>query len=86
MKAGGFSEDVEDRMKDVDLCLKLEKLGYRNVYEPGIAVILQDHQRGRKQGCKTGCSVCKEVEKSASDAGQILQQQSVTGQYGFQNP
>ena len=38
LKAGGFSEDVEDRMKDVDLCLKLEKLGYRNVYEPGIAV------------------------------------------------
>lgn len=48
LKAGGFSEDVEDRMKDVDLCLKLEQLGYSNIYEPGIALILQDHRRGRK--------------------------------------
>lgn len=59
LKAGGFSEDVEDRMKDVDLCLKLEKLGYRNVYEPGIAVILQDHQRGRKQGARPAAQFAK---------------------------
>ena len=59
LKAGGFSEDVEDRMKNVDLCLKLEKLGYRNVYEPGIAVILQDHQRGRKQGIRPAAQFTK---------------------------
>ena len=59
LKAGGFSEDVEDRMKDVDLCLKLEKLGYRNVYEPGISVILQDHQRGRKQGARPAAQFAK---------------------------
>ena len=36
LKARGFSEDVEDRLKDVDLCLKLEQLGLKNIYEPGI--------------------------------------------------
>lgn len=59
LKAGGFSEDVEDRMKDVDLCLKLEKLGYRNVYEPGTAVILMDHPKGRKKGTRPAVQFMK---------------------------
>jgi len=49
LKVGGFSEDVEDRLKDVDLCLKLEKLGYKNIYEPGIVLMEQKlHTRRRK--------------------------------------
>ncbi len=47
--AGGFSEDVEDRMKDVDLCLKLERLGFKNIYEPGIIFIEQKYGSGRKK-------------------------------------
>ncbi len=48
LRAGGFSEDVEDRMKDVDLCLKLEALGLRNVYEPGILLTEQKGPRRKK--------------------------------------
>lgn len=59
LKAGGFSEDVEDRMKDVDLCLKLEQLGYSNIYEPGIALILQDHRRGRKLAVRPAAQFMK---------------------------
>lgn len=49
LQAGGFSEDVEDRMKDVDLCLKLERLGFKNIYEPGITFIEQKYGSGRKK-------------------------------------
>lgn len=52
LKAGGFSEDVEDRMKDVDLCLKLEKLGYTNIYEPGVVLIEQKYQMRRKKAIR----------------------------------
>lgn len=48
LDAGGFSEDVEDRMKDVDLCLKLERLGFRNIYEPG-AFLIEQKRRIRKR-------------------------------------
>lgn len=47
LEAGGFSEDVEDRMKDVDLCLKLENIGLRNVYDPGI--ILTEQKTARRK-------------------------------------
>lgn len=50
--AGGFSEDVEDRMKDVDLCLKLERLGFKNIYEPGIVLIEQKYGSGRKKAAR----------------------------------
>lgn len=52
LDAGGFSEDVEDRMKDVDLCLKLEKLGLGNVYEPGIILIEQKCRITRKKSAR----------------------------------
>lgn len=52
LEAGGFSEDVEDRMKDVDLCLKLEKLGYTNIYEPGVVLIEQKYQMRRKKAIR----------------------------------
>ena len=55
----GLDESFTISLNDVDLCLKLEKLGYRNVYEPGIAVILQDHQRGRKQGARPAAQFAK---------------------------
>ena len=32
LEAGGFSQDVEDRLKDVDLCLKLETLGFHLIF------------------------------------------------------
>ena len=46
-------------MKDVDLCLKLEQLGYSNIYEPGIALILQDHRRGRKLAVRSAAQFMK---------------------------
>lgn len=49
LKVGGFSEDVEDRLKDVDLCLKLEQLGLKNIYEPGIVLIEQRRRARRKR-------------------------------------
>ncbi len=49
LEAGGFSEDVEDRFKDVDLCLKLEGLGLRNIYDPGIVLIEQKGRNPRKK-------------------------------------
>ncbi len=52
LKAGGFSEDVEDRMKDVDLCLKLEGLGLLNVYDPGIVLIEQRYRTRRKKNAR----------------------------------
>ncbi len=48
LKAGGFSEDVEDRLKDVDLCLKLERLGLLNIYDPGI-ILVESRQRIRRK-------------------------------------
>lgn len=48
LSAGGFSEDVEDRMKDVDLCLKLEALGLSNVYDPGVVVTERKSARRKK--------------------------------------
>lgn len=52
LEAGGFSEDVEDRMKDVDLCLKLERMGLRNVYDPGIVLTEQRHARRKRAARK----------------------------------
>ncbi|MBS6396882.1 MAG: glycosyltransferase [Clostridiales bacterium] len=53
LMAGGFSEEVEDRMKDVDLCLKLEKLGLKNIYDPGVILVEQKHTGHRKKGTRT---------------------------------
>ncbi len=53
LKAGGFSEDVEDRMKDVDLCLKLEGLGLRNIYDPGALIVEQRRRVRRKKSRRT---------------------------------
>ena len=39
-------------MKDVDLCLKLEKLGYFNIYEPGVVLIEQKYQMRRKKAIR----------------------------------
>ena len=52
LRAGGFSEDVEDRMKDVDLCLKLEQLGLKNIYDPGVILVEQKHRVRRKKAVK----------------------------------
>ncbi|MCD8362976.1 MAG: glycosyltransferase [Lachnospiraceae bacterium] len=52
LKVGGFSEDVEERMRDVDLCLKLERLGLRNVYEPGAVFILQKGRAPRRRNVR----------------------------------
>lgn len=52
LEAGGFSEDVEDRLKDVDLCLKLEQLGLKNIYEPGIVLIEQRYRTRRKRNAR----------------------------------
>jgi GT2 family glycosyltransferase len=52
LKVGGFSEDVEDRLKDVDLCLKLEQTGLRNVYDPGIVLIEQKYRIRRKKAIR----------------------------------
>lgn len=49
LRVGGFSEDVEDRMKDVDLCLKLEGIGLKNIYEPGIVLITRERAVSRKK-------------------------------------
>ena len=52
LEAGGFSEDVEDRMKDVDLCLKLERLGYLNIYDPGIVLVEQNYRSHKKKAAR----------------------------------
>lgn len=52
LRVGGFSEDVEDRMKDVDLCLKLEQSGFLNVYDPGIVLIEQKYRTRRKKSAR----------------------------------
>ncbi len=52
LKAGGFSEDVEDRMKDVDLCLKLERMGLQNVYEPGVLLIEQKYRTRKRKAAR----------------------------------
>ncbi len=59
LKAGGFSEDVEGRMRDVDLCLKLERLGLRNVYEPGAVFILQKCREGRRKAVRPAVQFAK---------------------------
>lgn len=56
LRAGGFSEDVEDRLKDVDFCLKLEQLGFKNIYEPGIVFIEQKYHTRRKKMLKPAVS------------------------------
>lgn len=53
LKAGGFSEEVEDRCKDVDLCLKLEQLGFHNVYDPAVILIRQGRALQKKQVPRT---------------------------------
>lgn len=52
LQAGGFSEDVEDRLKDVDFCLKLEKMGYKNIYEPGIVLVEQKMSTRRRKAVR----------------------------------
>ncbi|MDO4261325.1 MAG: glycosyltransferase [Eubacteriales bacterium] len=52
LEAGGFSEDVEDRFKDVDLCLKLEGLGRRNRYDPGIVLVTGGESARRRRTVK----------------------------------
>ncbi len=48
LEVGGFSEDVEDRMKDVDLCLKLECIGLHNIYDPGIVLTEQKYANRKR--------------------------------------
>lgn len=52
LEAGGFSQDVEDRLKDVDLCLKLETLGFHNIYEPGVFLVEQNYRTRKKKGSR----------------------------------
>ena len=52
LRVGGFSDDVEDRMKDVDLCLKLEQLGLRNIYDPGVVLLEQKVPVRRKKAAR----------------------------------
>ncbi len=59
LKVGGFSEDVEERMRDVDLCLKLERLGLRNVYEPGAVFILQKCRETRRKAARPAAQFAK---------------------------
>lgn len=56
LEAGGFSEDVEDRLKDVDLCLKLEELGLKNIYDPGI-ILIEQKMRVRRKRSPRGAAV-----------------------------
>jgi len=49
LRADGFSEDVEDRLKDVDLCLKLEKIGLKNIYDPGVILVEKKKSVFRKK-------------------------------------
>lgn len=56
LEAGGFSEDVEDRLKDVDLCLKLEELGLKNIYDPGI-ILMEQKMRVRRKRSVRGAAV-----------------------------
>ena len=53
LQAGGFSEEVEDRYKDVDLCLKLEQLGLNNVYDPGVILLCQGRTLQKKKAQRT---------------------------------
>lgn len=53
LKVGGFSDDVEDCVKGVDFCLKLEGLGLKNVYEPGVMVLEQKGHFVKKKTTKT---------------------------------
>lgn len=52
LEVDGFSEEVEDRMKDVDLCLKLEKRGYLNIYEPSIILVEQNYRTRRRKAAR----------------------------------
>ena len=63
LKVGGFSEDVEDRMKDVDLCLKLEQLGLKNIYDPNIVLLEQKHPRSRKRSVRPAVNFEKKWKK-----------------------
>lgn len=63
LKARGFSEDVEDRLKDVDLCLKLEQLGLKNIYEPGI-VFMEQRYRARRKRTARGAAVFEKKWKN----------------------
>ena len=53
LQAGGFSEEVEDRYKEVDLCLKLEQLGLNNVYDPGVILLCQGRTLQKKKAQRT---------------------------------
>lgn len=66
LEVGGFSEDVEDRLKDVDLCLKLEQLGLRNIYDPGIVVLEQKRHRPRKRSARPAVNFEKKWKKLLS--------------------
>ena len=71
LQAGGFSEEVEDRYKDVDLCLKLEQLGLNNVYDPGVILLCQGRTlQKKKRSGQQRFSV--KVESAAGTTGWIL--------------
>jgi len=45
---GGFAEDLPVALNDVDFCLRLQKAGYRNVFEPE-AVLIHHESLSRGQ-------------------------------------
>ncbi len=49
LQAGGFSEEVEDRYKDVDLCLKVRKNGSLIVYDPYVQLY---HMESKTRGAE----------------------------------
>lgn len=42
-EAGGFSEEYFLNYEDIDLCRKIEDIGYKNYYFPGVKCIHLDH-------------------------------------------
>jgi GT2 family glycosyltransferase len=48
-KAGGFNEDFVLCGSDVDLCLRIHSLGYRNIYTP--YAVLYHHESVSRKGC-----------------------------------
>ncbi len=63
LEVGGFSEDVEDCMKDVDLCLKLEKSGLQNIYEPGVVLIKRGRKSRKRKALRPGVSFEKKWQE-----------------------
>lgn len=63
LKVGGFNENLPISMNDVDFCLRVRRLGYRNIWTPHALLF---HHESQSRGTEVNHKIRKQTQKEVS--------------------